>query len=47
MIKLLLATIFVASQIWSDPGITIDVKVIVPDVKTGAPEKGKIYGTGR
>lgn len=43
MIKLLVATILLASPIWSDPGITIEAKVIIPDVPTGAPISGEIY----
>ncbi len=47
MIKLLLATFFAASGIWSDPGITVEVKVIVPEISTGAPVKGIIYDRRR
>ena len=35
MIKLLLATIFAASQIWSDPGIMVEIDIFVPDYNPG------------
>lgn len=43
MIKFLALTFFAASGIWSDPGITVEVKVVVPDYDTGAPKEGQIY----
>lgn len=43
MIKFLALTILSASTIWSDPGITVEVKVIIPDYDTGEPKAGEIY----
>jgi hypothetical protein len=43
MIKLLTLAFLLTSTIWSDPGITIEAKVIIPDVPTGGPISGEIY----
>ncbi len=43
MIKLLMGAILLATTVQADPGITVEIKVIIPNVPTGAPVKGEIY----